>query len=171
MTKQSETRVPALSVETDAERMTVTVTFADTSTLVVQVGDLSADIIAQATLHGLKQKLVDAAAISRDPETGRSASLADKANAVREVAERLASGEWNKRRADGEGGAGGLLLRALIRMKPERTRAQLEEFLTGKSKAEQAALRANPKVAAVIETIRAESAKGTVDTDSMLDGI
>jgi hypothetical protein len=120
-------------------------------------------------LHGLKQKLIDAAAISRDPETGRSATIDDKWAAVTAVWERLLSGEWNAARGEG-GGTGGLLFKALCRMQQTKTPEAIKSWLDGKTDKEKAALRLNPKVAAIIETIRAESAKaGDIDSDAMLD--
>lgn len=136
----------------------------------VTAGELSFDILRMATMHGLKQKLVDAAAIGRDPDTGRTASPQIKIAAMEEVLNRLLAGEWNKRREGNP--TGGLLLRALARLYPTRTREQLVEFLAGKSDAEKAALRRNPKVAAVIEEIRAESADDeSIDSDELLAGL
>lgn len=120
-------------------------------------------------LHGLKQKLIDAAAISRDPETGRSATVADKWAAVEAVWQRLLAGEWNAQRGDGTG-TGGLLFKALCRMYPTKTSEQVREWLDKQDDKKKAALRLNPKVAAIIETIRAEQAKaGDIDSDELLD--
>lgn len=138
--------------------------------LMVQIRDLSDAMIEQAALHGLKQKIVDAAALSRNPDTGRSATAADKYNAMREVLDRIMAGEWNKARGDGTG-AGGLLFAALCRLYTIKTPEEIRAFLDGKTAAEQAALRKNPKVAGVIETIKAERAKDApddLDTDDML---
>lgn len=145
--------------------------FAHGETLTIRATDLSPTIVAQAIVHGLKQKLVDAAAISRNTETGRAASVQDKFEAVKEVYDRLLSGEWNKRREGGAGGsAGGLLFRALCRMYGgKKTADDIRAFLEAKTDAEKAALRKNSKVAAIIEDIRAESVKpGDVDTDNLL---
>lgn len=140
--------------------------------LMVQLRDLSDAMIEQAALHGLKQKIVDAAALSRNPDTGRSATAADKYNAMREVLDRVMAGEWNKARGDGSGtGSGGLLFAALCRIYSSKDVAEIRAFLDGKTAAEQAALRKNPKVAGVIETIKAERAKDApddADTDDML---
>ena len=138
--------------------------------LILRATDLSPAIVAQAIVHGLKQKLVDAAAISRNTETGRSASVQDKCDAVKEVYDRLLAGEWNKRREGGAGGSGGLLFRALCRMYDgKKTPDDIRVFLEGKTDAEKAALRKNSKVAAIIEEIRAESAKdGDVNADELL---
>lgn len=134
---------------------------------------ISPDIAAWATLHGIKQKLVDAAAISRNPDTGRSATVQDKWAAIQEVFDRITGDNptWNAIR-EGGGQTGGLLLAALTRMQPTKTREQLETWLATKSDKEKAALRLNPRVAAVIETIKAERAKvGDVDSDKLLDEI
>ena len=133
------------------------------------LSDLSDDLIRQAALHGLKQKICDAAAISRDPETGRPASARDKYDAMAAVAERLLAGEWNAKRGDGTGaGAGGLLARALVRF-TGKSAGEIREFLAAKTRAEHAALRANPKIATIIDEIRAErGGAGDVDTDEML---
>lgn len=132
---------------------------------------LSPEIQLAAMLHGLKQKLVDAAAISRNPDTGRAASPEDKWAAVMEVYERITKpdGTWNKTREGGAGGSGGLLFRALVRLYPNKTPDALREYLDGKTDAEKTALRKNPKVATVIEEIRAETGKvANVDTDELL---
>lgn len=137
----------------------------------LNTASLTPEIMISAMLHGLKQKLVDAAAISRNPDTGKAASPDDKWAAVMEVYERITSagGTWNKTREGGAGGSGGLLFRALVRMYPAKTQDQLREYLDAKTDAEKTALRKNPKVAAVIDEIRAESGKaGNVDTDELL---
>lgn len=136
----------------------------------VALDSLSPELVRHAALHGIKQKCIDAAAISRNPDTGRSATPDDKWSALLEVATRLnTGGAWNKNREAGSGGGGGVLFRALCRMYPDKTPETLREFLAGKSPAEQAALRKNPKVAAIIEEIRAADADESVDTDSMLE--
>lgn len=131
-------------------------------TITVDADSLSEAVYRQAVVHGLKQKLVDAAAISRNTETGASATIQDKYEAVKEVAERLLAGEWNKRREAGAAGTGGLLKLALTRLYEGRMSGeQLDAWLTAKTDKEKAALRKNPKVAEIIEQIRAERAKDT----------
>ena len=169
MTKTTNT--PAIAAEINADGTALVLTFSHGESLTIKPADLSPTIVAQAIMHGLKQKLVDAAAISRNPETGRAASVADKFDAVKEVYDRLLSGEWNKRREGGAGGAaGGLLFRALCRMYAGKKDADaIREFLEGKTDAEKAALRKNAKVAAIIEEIRAESTKpGDANADDLL---
>ena len=149
--------------------------FANGATLELTQGQLSADMRAYALIHGLKQKLVDAAAISRNPDTGRSATVDDKFAAVKEVYDRLLAGEWNKRRESGEGaGTGGLLFAALVRLYAGRkTDTEIREFLAGKTDKEQAALRASSRVAPIIQAIKDERAakKGLPDGDDLLAGL
>ena len=141
--------------------------FGNGETLTLLANQLTHDILEHAVWHGLKQKLVDAAAISRNPDTGRSATIDDKYNAVREVYDRLLAGNWNKGRGDGSSsGNGGLLFRALCQMYPNKTPEALRAFLDGKTKSECAALRAAPKIAAIIDTLRTPS--GDIDTADML---
>lgn len=163
------------AVATDIVNGILYVAFGSGGSIVVNPDHLSAEIRAQALLHGLKQKLVDAAAIGRNPDTGKSATLADKAEAVMEVWERISDNvepSWNKVREGGNGGSakGGLLLQALMEA-TSKSKAEIEAYLENKSAAEQAALRANPKIAVIISRIQAERDKrkgNNVDTDSML---
>lgn len=144
--------------------------FSNGQTLAMDASQLTSDIARAATMHGLKQKLVDAAAISRNPETGRAASINDKFQAVKTVFDRLLAGQWNATR-EGGGATGGLLLQALVRMYAgKKTADQLRDYLAGKSDAEKTALRKNPKVAAIIDEIRAENGKtASIDTDELLN--
>jgi hypothetical protein len=151
------------------EGMTLTLAFANGEQLVMRGDALNTDIQAHATMHGLKQKLVDAAAISRNPETGRAATVQDKYDAVKTVYDRLLAGAWNANREGGTAN-GGLLFRALLRMyQGRKTEQDIREFLEGKSDAEKTALRKNPRVAQIIEDIRAETGKAaSINTDSIL---
>lgn len=144
----------------------LTLTFGNGEQLTISAEQLSADILGQALMHGLKQKLVDAAAISRNPDTGRSATIDDKYNAVREVYDRLLSGEWNKTREAGAGGSGGLLFRALCITYPAKTPEAIREYLAKRTAEEKTALR--KKFAELIATLKAPADGGT-DVDAMLD--
>ena len=137
---------------------------------------LHPEIQRMAMLHGLKQKLVDAAAISRDTATGRAATIATKFAAVKEVFDRItgAGGEapaWNKPRAGGAGGQGGLLARAIARYKNVEV-AAAKAYLDRLTDAQKQALRVDPRIATIINELRAESAKPAgIDTDALLGGL
>lgn len=148
----------------------------DGKTLTIDPANFSADVRNYAMLHGFKQKIVDAAALSRDEATGRSASPMEKFAAMADVATQLAEGDWNKR-ATGDGTAGvGLLVSALMRL-TGKDRAEIEPVVEGWTKEQQAAMRASAEVAPIIATIKAERAakKGTdsapVDVGALLAGL
>lgn len=165
-TNTNTKRNAAVSAETTAVGLTLT--FADGRNLTLAIATLSQEIIDHAIRHGLKQKLVDAAAMSRNPETGRSATIEDKYAAVRVVYERLLAGQWNAVRGEGSA-TGGMLLSALVRLYDGRkTPEQVREYLATLTDAQKTALRANSRVAPIIEQIRAERGQAT-DTDALLD--
>lgn len=169
MSKTETPRIPAISAEIIGTRLVFTT--ATGKTLTIDALTLSENIREAAMMHGLKQKIGDAAALSRNPETGRSATIEDKYNAMMEVATRLQADDgWNKARETGEGGgAGGLLFKALCRVKADKTPAEVRAYLDGRTKEEQAALRKVPAIAAAIEEIRAAQAKdGGIDGEALL---
>lgn len=179
-------RIPAVAASISiADAMTnlsiahgnLVLTFADQTSAQLSTIDLSPEILSQALMHGLKQKLVDAAAIARNLDTGASATVADKKAAVLEVLARLTSGEWNKTREGGDGaGKGSILLQALTRMQPNRDTAELAAWVKARTDAERAALAKNPKILPFIQAIQAERAanaatKSGVDSDSLLESL
>jgi len=155
--------------EADGRPCALHLKFANGEELAITASQLTNNVMEYAIFHGLKQKLVDAAAISRNPETGRAATVEDKFQAVKTVFDRLLAGQWNAVR-EGGGATGGLLLQALCRMYAGRkTAEELKAFLADKSDAEKTALRKNPRVAQIIEDIRAEQGKAaSIDTDELL---
>lgn len=169
--RESRTMTKVNFIETNVAGNTLTLTFANGEVLVVDTMQLTPEITLAAMLHGLKQKLCDAAAISRNPETGRSATVEDKFAAVREVFDRITSAEgtWNKTRESGSGGnSGGLLFRALCQIySGKRTPEQITEFLAKLNDADKAALRKQPRVKTVIDELRPTSADDTAT--SLLD--
>jgi hypothetical protein len=168
--KAAKTKViPTISADIDEGMTTLTIAFSDGTKLEVKVDDLTPEIQAYAMFHGLKQKLVDAGAITHSKETGRSATLADKKNAVTEIFKRITGpeGSWNKVR-EGASASGGLLLRALCEVYPSKTVEQLREWLKSKTDDQKAALRVCPEVAAIIARLKLGAAKGAPDTDAML---
>ena len=163
-------------IEAVEENGTLVLTFRHGEVLRIHPEALTPEIQRMAMLHGLKQKLVDAAAISRDTTTGRAATIITKFDAVREIFDRItgAGGKapsWNKSRAGGAGGQGGLLARAIARYKSvpvEAARAYLDRL----TDAQKQALRVDPRIATIINDLRAESAKPAgIDTDALLGGL
>ena len=107
-TKRNATITAAIITnETDGRPCALHLKFANGQELAITASQLTNSIMEYAIFHGLKQKLVDAAAISRNPETGRAASVEDKYQAVKVVYDRLLAGQWNAAR-EGGGATGGL---------------------------------------------------------------
>lgn len=136
---------------------------------------VSAANMAYAAFHGIKQRLVDAAALSRDTKTGLAASPALKAESIAEIIEHLESGteKWS-RVASSSGVKGGFLFEALCEMNPAETPANVRAFLDGLTAAQQAALREDDEVAPVIARIKRDRVKpGDVkpDTKALLAGL
>ena len=160
-------RAKQITSKIDNEKLTLTITVVGKEPIIIGVKDLDQDMVNMATLHGLKQKIVDAAAL------GASYSTREKYEAMSVVVERI-TGEfpsWNVR-SEGGGSVTGLLFRALCRLYPEKDPSVLRAYHDGLSKSEQCALRKNPKVAVVIEELKAEKVdtKG-VDSDLLLDAL
>ena len=160
-------------IEASEDNGTLVLAFRHGETLRVHPESLAPEIQRAAMLHGLKQKLVDAAAISRDTATGRAATIATKYDAVREIFDRI-TGEnpsWNKPRAGGAGGQGGLLARAIARFKSVPVEAA-KAYLDRLTDAQKQALRVDPRIATIINELRMESAKPAgIDTDALLGGL
>lgn len=168
----TETRTPAIVAEinmTNTANPNLSLTFSNGYELCIRASDLTVALAQQAMMHGLKQKLVDAAAISRNPDTGRSATIDDKYNAVREVFDRLMSGQWNKVRDGGASTKGGLLFRALCLMYPDKTPDAIKAFLDKKTPAEKTALRNTARIASIIATFKADEIDDDIDADTLLD--
>lgn len=108
--------------------------------------------------HGLKQKTCDAAAISRDPETGKSADPELKKAKVLAMIERMQDADgWNQR-GTGEGGAMADLLTALLELYPEKGADKLGAYYSGLSDEQKKTMMALDHVAPVVARIRAERA-------------
>jgi hypothetical protein len=143
--------------------------FNDGSRVEVGFQELPEGMLEKLAGHGWKQKVVDAAAKSRDPETGRSATDAEKIAAMKAVHERIMAGIWAA--AGGGGGLGSekmLLVRALAEFSGKGLE-EAKEFINGKTKAQQSALMGNSKIKTIIDRMR-EQITGDVDSDELLDG-
>ena len=153
----------------DAARGEVRFT-SETDYLAVHLDRLSQANQRYAALHGIKQRVGDAAALSRDTETGLPATESAKFEAMRRVADHLQSGseEWDLRTA-GEP-KGGMLFTALQRAYPAKSADDLRAFIKARSKAEQAALLASAALKPHVDAIRAEAGKG-VDAEAILAGL
>lgn len=149
-------------------------------TIHLPINNLSDEIRNRALVHGLTQKISDAAAMPKadlpaDPVEAAKAKFA----AMSAVAERLIDGEWSKRSGDGTGPVAGIIFRAFAefvanaakaKKRPAPSEAEIRAVYDAKDRAGQLALRNVPEIAAIIERMKSErgGAAAKVDTNSLL---
>lgn len=88
--------------------------------IVLNMDKLHPDVLKRAAFHGMKQRIADAAAMSRNPETGQPATPEEKYEAMRALVEHYHSGtaEWSRRGLSGSGaGVQSITLLAIARVK------------------------------------------------------
>lgn len=153
-----------VSLVKDAQVGMVTAKVIGFPDIVVDLTRLTGEVQAQAGVHGIGQKLVDAAALSRDPNTGKPATPAEKYAAIKEVADSLAAGLWNTER---EGGAVSMLFEALCMMLSDQSPDSIRATLDGLTDAEKRELPFDPEIAPFYKRVRdARNAKKAVGVDS-----
>lgn len=133
-----------------------------------------ADVRNYAAFHGFKQRFVDAAAMSRDTETGAPATPQEKYEAIEALVAWYESGTDKWSRVTEAGPRGGYLFEALCRVYGhKKAPSEIRAWLDGLSDKEQAALREDDAIEPVIRAIKAEknAGKPQVDTKSILAGL
>jgi hypothetical protein len=132
---------------------------------------------ARAMRHGFIQRIVDAGAIGRDPNTGLSAPPEVRAAAMRAVSDHYNSGAegWSPKRAEGAGSKGGLdgLLLAAVGEAIGKERVDVITLVNSgaatkgmKPGAYLAALATSARVSPIVTRMRAEASG--VDADDLL---
>jgi hypothetical protein len=138
------------------------------SPIVIDMMNLNADVTRRATVHGIVQKVSDAAALGKD------ATPADKFNAMKAVADRIVGpeGEWNKRaEGSGEGNVPGIIRRAFVEFATSngKTEKAANDYYDGLDRKGQLALRKVAEIATIIDRIKSERGpKSAVDGDKLL---
>lgn len=149
--------------------MMLKATFGNGKIIELDVASLDEDIQKLAMLHGLNQKIRDAAA------KAEGSSIAEKYDACYTVYDNLLNGDWSSRKGGGEPTSGGILFRALVERKRRKNpdgdvvqfRAQVKDFLVGKSKAQQAELRKVREISEIILDLQAEKVSN-IDAEALL---
>lgn len=168
-TKPKANSVITHSLNTEGLHPVITFHVRGAGAITLDMDRLSADVVQRAAIHGMIQRISDAAAISRDEETGLPATPEEKLEAMSRLVAHYESGtsEWS--RVAEAGPKGGVLFKALCEMFPDRDAKSIREWLDELSKKEQTALRADPKVKAIIDRMQAEVGKSaSVDTSALL---
>lgn len=128
-----------------------------------------ADLLHKFAVHGAEQKLGDEIAGVDD--------IDDCVLAIDELIDRLYEGNWGAKREVNAMAGASILAKALVETSG-KTLDEVRHFLKDKSQAQKVALRANAKIAPVIQRLEAEKAEKSkrkpqnpVDTDSLLDAL
>lgn len=132
----------------------------------VSIDALQPDIVRRLTIHGLAQKLGDAAAKERDPITGKSASAAVKYGSIRRIADALLAGEWTVRAERLPADAITDERVAAVAAARKMEESIVRKWLVGLPEATRAAAFAHPSVAVEIARMRAERAAAGADPDA-----
>jgi len=164
-TKTRENSIVTTSISDDLQEVTANVKGAGSVT--IHMWKLRTDVREYAACHGIKQKIGDAAAQSRDPLTGKSASPAQKLAAIQKVVDRLENGgNWN----GVSGGSGSaditMLIKALTELYPNIDVAVLTAKVTGMTAEQRAAALVDERVAEIVRRLTAERVRH-VDTDQL----
>lgn len=157
----------------------LTFAFAGVGQFVFDPDRVSAENRARAMMHGFEQRIRDAAALSVDRETGRSATAQAKHDAALRIAEHLMSGstDWAIRVAASAGPDAGLTLQAMMRAlgkSLDDVEAVIAATMTKREIDRAAALKlwANSKqVAQAILDIKRERADAGADAEDLLGEI
>lgn len=165
-------RTPDVACTIDSTLLRVSFTFPNDASLdpiIIDAMSLPSEVRDYAMLHGFKQRIGDAAAISRNPDTGRSATPADKRDAMARVAETLRE-TWTMRQPGDGTSDKGLLFRALCLAFPSTAPDAIRARLDARTKAEQAAMLRAGELAVHVAAVRAaDAAKAPkVDTAALL---
>lgn len=163
-----------MAVEIDRASNRITFTVRDAGEIVLDMSRLSPEVLAYAAFHGMKQRIADAAAMSRNPDTGAPASPADKFAAMEALAAHYMSGsdEWALRVASGGAAKpSGLTLRALADVQGvdiTTMRERVDTLAERKGTTPAALLRELAKAPAVAKRIAEMRATSSPDADELL---
>jgi len=137
---------------------------------------IHADILQRAAIHGLKQRISDAAALSCDPDTGKPATAQEKFESMQELVEYYNSGatDWSRKSSGGGVARVGKVLTAMSRAygwgDEEKAKAYVEATATKRGITYEKALaiwRGADKIVAELAKMAAES-PSKVDADTLL---
>lgn len=139
--------------------------------LMLDMSDLSEAVSRRAAIHGMIQRVSDAAAIGKFDKDGVQTTPQAKLERMSRLVEHYASGteEWGL--AGTGGGQGeGLLLQVLKVLRPGDGDEKLRAFVSKLKPNERTKLLNSDKLRPIADSIRAEQAKG-IDADKMLSAL
>ena len=144
-------------------------------TLELNVADLADSIMNHAIVHGMVQRISDAAAIGFLKDENRYATAKEKYDSMQELVDYYAGGatEWSRKRTGGDGGSGITLhaVAAVQGLSPADMRARIDQLAEKRGIKPAALLRKlaeSEVVAREIARIRSERAGDGLDADDLL---
>lgn len=142
----------------------------DSGNVVLDMSKLHSDVLNRAAVHGMIQRISDAAALSRDADTGKPALPGEKLAAMRELVDHYMSGtaEWSRRRAGS--GVRRLSDAKLLAVVLERLGRKLKVEIDSLSAAQVTALLMRGDFKQTADAVRAEMARD-VDTEELLSDL
>ena len=129
----------------------------------IDLKDLAPAIADRAALHGLSQKIGDAASSKTNDAERYEAMAAVAAH----IADANDGDDWNRKPAGDGSGGDGLLVRALVEL-TGAPRDAIRAKVGAMSKKDQAALRASEPVAGVIARLRAPAPEAAARAQGLL---
>lgn len=157
----------------------LTFTVGEAGTIEIPVSDVPEEVRNRALLHGLVQKVSDAAAMPKSELTGNAKKDAKaKFDKMSAVATRILGGDWSRKAGDGTGQVSGIIFRAFseyvedmakAKKKPIPDADKIRAVYDSKSRAGQLALRNVPEISAIMERLRSERGPSvSINTDELL---
>ncbi len=151
----------------DAAEQTITFHVVGCEPLVLYLRAISDEVAERAFIHGMVQRVSDAAAISRNPETGQPATPQDKRERMARLVEHYMTGttEWSPNRGTAGPRDAGLTITAMgdvFHKLAEECREMVARLAAKRGIEERAALAlfaATPEVAKRIAELKAERAE------------
>lgn len=158
-------RIPDIAtvIAPDASSITFTPNIAGAKPLTIRRTDIPQGVADYGVMHGLKQRLVDAAALGQfhttGPKKGQKATIEDKWQEVLDLwAYMSTEGKWHRVNIGGDGADTGLLVAAVMRATGAPL-ADVEALVQSWDRATQAAMRdTDPTISPIVAEIRRERA-------------
>ena len=137
--------------------------------MLVDTGEFPLHVQLLCRAYGAREKITNAASLPRDPKTGRSATPAEKRDAVMKVLDAMRAGEWEVRARVG-GSDDAVLIAALVEV-TGNTRDAIRAMVDSWDGATKTAMQADANVAPIFDRMKKEAAARAamgVDTASLL---
>lgn len=133
---------------------------------------MPANVRLLCAAYGLREKITNATALSRDPKTGKSATVAEKREAAYRVIEAMMAGQWEVRAASGTGDDA-VLIDAITELTGQ-PRADVVDAAKDWSAGQKRDLIADAGIAPIFARMKVEAARrvaGGSDAKAILAGI